>query len=303
LFVVFSMQSLFACMLDACAVLCWFRYSCPACHRPAAGASVPPADITFVFFSFVSFASADNISRQNVTKLHAAIDLAEATGVEKPLVRKAKSALQALKRRKQHGGGITGTGNAAANPNPPIGHSQSRLQQQSGLASQAGGLSAAAAAGRACHLSGTSDMSGCPSGSSDLTSSSRSLSASSAALYSAAAAAAAATAAGLPGGWPEANSEESSLGQQHTEESEASCESGASTSHVAASPTHASKAAAAARTAAPPLAAGSAASGASGGGAAALFFTPPQAPHLAAVSSGGMCGNAWVPGRVEGPFP
>ncbi|KAI3427055.1 hypothetical protein D9Q98_006995 [Chlorella vulgaris] len=225
----------------------------------------------------------DNISRQNVTKLHAAIDLAEATGVEKPLVRKAKSALQALKRRKQHGGSITGTGNAAANPNPPIGHSQSRLQQQSGLASQAGGLSAAAAAGRTCHSSGTSDMSGCPSGSSDLTSSSRSLSASSAALYSAAAAAA--TAAGLPGGWPEANSEESSLGQQHTEESEASCESGASTSHVAASPNHAGKAAAAARTAAPPLVAGSAASGASGGGAAALFFTPPQAPHLAAVSS------------------
>lgn len=50
----------------------------------------------------------------SANRLHAAIDSAEAAGVEKPLVKKAKNALQALKKRRQQGGSIPPSAAAAA---------------------------------------------------------------------------------------------------------------------------------------------------------------------------------------------
>lgn len=66
----------------------------------------------------------------SVQRLHAAIDAAEATGVEKPLVKKAKAALQALKKRKQHPGPA---GSAPVRPAAVQQQQQQPLRQGSGV--------------------------------------------------------------------------------------------------------------------------------------------------------------------------
>ncbi len=106
----------------------------------------------------------DALSGDSAQRLHAAIEAAEAVGVEKPLVKKARAALQALKRRRgQQGGG-----------GAPPAH---RQQTRSAAASAAAGGAPLLPAG-----SGLSSSSSMGSGSLP-----RSLSERTAALYAAAA--------------------------------------------------------------------------------------------------------------------
>lgn len=121
------------------------------------------------------------LAGDSAQKLHAAIEAAEAVGVEKPLIKKARAALQALKRRRAQQGGGGGAATPAAH------RQQGTAARGSSTTAAAGGASAAlqpTGSGLSTSSLGSGSLGSDSMGSGSLP---RGLSAHTAALYAAAA--------------------------------------------------------------------------------------------------------------------